>query len=429
MSTLRSSLVVAFVLMLLPPAAHAHDVRGTAVFLTVGERAVDAELQLPLSDLALALQRPIADGRGVLDGNQAEPLLAYVRGHLHGYTCAGAPMTVAVTSAELQRIDDADVLVVRARLAAPADESARYLLLAYDGIVERVMNHNVYVFVRRDLANGVVGDRPELVGLLHYQQRTLIVDRTGGSLWRGLGAMVGLGVHHIAGGTDHLLFLLMLLLPAPLVAARRRWHHPAPLGASVAAVIRIVTAFTIGHSLTLIVAALRGAELPARPVEVAIAVSILVSAVHAWRPLFAGKEALVAGAFGLVHGLAFASALTAYGFDGGSLAIAVLGFNLGVEAMQLAVVALIMPWLMLASRRPAHRLLRVAGATLGAVAAAGLITERAFGLVTPIPTAVEWLAAHALWVAMALAAFALAAHWSGTRGPRPAASARQPAPT
>src|SRR5438045_3779903 len=101
----------------------------------------------------------------------------------------------------------------------------------------------------------------------------------------------------------------------------------------------VVSAFTLGHSVTLIGGAFFGWRLPAQPVEVAIAVSILVSAVHAARPLFAGREPWVAAGFGLVHGLAFATVIGNFGLDPLEKAQSILGFNLGIELVQLAVVA------------------------------------------------------------------------------------------
>ncbi len=104
-----------------------------------------------------------------------------------------------------------------------------------------------------------------------------------------------LGMRHIAEGTDHLLFLLVLLLPAPLLVSGLRWGPPSGVRQSLLRILGIVTAFTIGHSITLSLAALNAVNVPSRPVEVLIAVSILVSAVHACRPIFPGKEAWIAG--------------------------------------------------------------------------------------------------------------------------------------
>lgn len=107
-----------------------------------------------------------------------------------------------------------------------------------------------------------------------------------------------------------------------------------------------------------------------------------------------------------------------FGFDRSTLGLSVLGFKLGVEAMQFLVVAMTMPWLILLGRSRSYRYLRISGACLGAVAACGWLAERAFGLQTPVPPVVEAAAAHAVWGVGALAIVALAGSISARRSAR-----------
>jgi hypothetical protein len=400
MRRLRLSLAVFLIALFTATRALAHDVRGTAVLLDIGDRVVHVELQLPISQLELAL------GHTVWPGQEGE-LKTYLATHFHARSRAKIDMPVAITSIGIHRVDDGDALVAHADIESAPGESARFLELSYDAILHRVSNHNILVFVRHDVQSGKVDGAPEPLGTLHYQKTTLVIDRSAGSLFQGLRAMFQVGVRHIAEGTDHLLFLLMLLLPAPSLSTRRRWGAPGDWRRAARQTVKVVTAFTLGHSLTLILTAIRGVELPSRPIEVLIAVSILVSAIHALRPIFPGREALVAGGFGLVHGLAFASTLVGIGLDRATLATSVLGFNLGVEAMQLLIVVVTMPWLIVASRSDRYRYLRVAGASVGALAATGWIAERALGLRTPVPSLIEALAARAPWLGVALAAVAI----------------------
>ena len=140
--------------------------------------------------------------------------------------------------------------------------------------------------------------------------------------------------------------------------------------------LRIVTAFTLGHSLTLALSGFGLVRLPSQPVEVLIAVSILVSAIHALRPIFPGREALIAASFGLVLGLAFASALSELDVTGWYRLVTVFGFNLGIEAMQLAVVCLTLPALLLLSRNRWYTPFRTVGAFFAVVASVAWIVER-----------------------------------------------------
>jgi hypothetical protein len=211
-----------------------------------------------------------------------------------------------------------------------------------------------------------------------------------------------LGIRHIAEGTDHLLFLLVLLLPAPLLVSGSRWSVPVGVRQSLFRILGIVTAFTIGHSITLTLAAVGAVKVPTRPVEVLIAVSIFVSAVHAFRPIFPGKEAWIAAFFGLIHGLAFAATLGRLGFGRWERVAGILAFNLGIETMQLLVVAVILPSLILLSKTAAYPVLRIAGAIFAGAASLGWMAERLLDIQTPVDTIVNGVARYALWGAAGL---------------------------
>ena len=181
---------------------------------------------------------------------------------------------------------------------------------------------------------------------------------------------------HIAGGTDHLLFLLVLLFPAPLLVHHGKWAGSSDTRRCLLQIAKIVTAFTAGHSLTLAAGAIGVVRVPSRPIEVLIAVSILVSAVHALRPVFPGREAVIAGSFGLVHGMAFATTLAELGLGRWDRVASILGFNLGIEAMQLVAVAMVLPPLILLSRTRLYPSVRTGGAIFAGVIAMVWIAQR-----------------------------------------------------
>jgi HupE/UreJ protein len=215
----------------------------------------------------------------------------------------------------------------------------------------------------------------------------------------GFASIFRLGMRHIGEGTDQLLFLLTLLLPGPLLALGSRWTGFAGVRPSLLQILRVVTAFTIGHSITLALAALGFVHVPGRPIEVAIAVSILVSAIHAIRPLFPRREAALAAFFGLIHGLAFAAALRQLGFGHWERVAGILGFNLGIETMQLIVVAAVMPSLLLIRCTPAYRFLRIGGAVVAGCASAGWIAERSLNMHFSVDVIVNGVARQAVWIA------------------------------
>src|SRR5271167_32520 len=227
----------------------------------------------------------------------------------------------------------------------------------------------------------------------------------------GFTSLFRLGMRHIAEGTDHLLFLLALLLPAPLLALGSRWTGFAGARHSLLQILRVVTAFTIGHSITLALAALGLVRVPSRPIEVLIALSILLSAVHALRPLFPGREARIAAFFGLIHGLAFAATLEELGLGRWERVAGILAFNLGIETMQLIVVAAIMPSLVLFSRMKLYSVVRIGGALYAGFASLGWIAERLLGVHSSVDVVVSLVAHHAAWIAAALFLTSLGCWW------------------
>ncbi|MEP6501739.1 MAG: HupE/UreJ family protein, partial [Betaproteobacteria bacterium] len=293
-------------------------------------------------------------------------------------------------------------------------------------------SHETMVYVRRDLRNGLVGDKPMLIGMAGFGNTHLAVDGSDGSWWQGVRRLFAMGMRHIAEGPDHLLFLLALLLPAPLLARGGRWVGRQGVRASARTIVGVVSGFTGGHSISLALAAAGWVAVPTRAVEVLIAVSILVSCLHAWRPVFAGREVWIASAFGLVHGLAFAEVLSGLDFDATTLALSLLGFNLGIEAMQLLVIAATLPLLLLLGGGARYAVVRLGGAAFAAACATGWIAERAFGLANPLQPVADWLAPPPLWfaVSVGVASVASACVLAGMRwgsGPRIAREHETPA--
>ncbi|MGF6542334.1 hypothetical protein OKW34_002570 [Paraburkholderia youngii] len=151
------------------------------------------------------------------------------------------------------------------------------------------------------------------------------------------------GVWHIWTGYDHILFLLSLLLPAVLIREGRAWQPGASFRQAFVDVTKVVTAFTLAHSITLTLAALSIVVLPSRLVESGIALSVVLAALNNLFPHVTNGRWMAAFGFGLLHGLGFAGALHDLGLPAGSLALSLAGFNLGVEAGQLAIVLAYLP--------------------------------------------------------------------------------------
>ena len=175
------------------------------------------------------------------------------------------------------------------------------------------------------------------------------------SQWQSFKQYVVEGAFHIWIGYDHILFLLSLLLPAVLIFRRNDTNTAKKLlgnsqilpaesfGSALKEVLKVVTAFTLAHSITLSLAALGVISLPSRWVESVIAASIIVAAIQNIRGVVDSKRWIMAFGFGLIHGFGFASVLADLGLPQNALVTALIGFNVGVELGQLAIVAVFLP--------------------------------------------------------------------------------------
>jgi hypothetical protein len=198
------------------------------------------------------------------------------------------------------------------------------------------------------------------------------------------------GIHHILIGYDHILFLLSLLLPAVWIrsavadprtgATRTRWLPSNNLRLALANVLKVVTAFTVAHSITLALSVFDIVNPPSRWVESVIAASVALAALNNIWPVISEARWKLTFAFGLVHGFGFASALKDAGLAKGALAGPLVGFNLGVEIGQLCIVAIVLPlaWSLRGTRT--YRGAFAAG-SLAIAAVAGIwLVQRAFDL-------------------------------------------------
>lgn len=357
-------LIAACVLAWTAAAAWAHPSPHSEVLLEARPDSIRAQLVLPVDELKLALPGgavPVSDAA----------MSAYLAAHIRPVAPDGRAWLVKVERLQWALAQQPADLLASVILRPPAGAPLDRFTLGDDAISHQVPSHLTVVALR------LAPDAPSRVlGTLHYGQRSLDVQGADARWWAGCADLFKLGMQHIAEGTDHLLFLLTLLLPAALLVKNGRWAGFGGTRHLLVYLLKVVTAFTLGHSVTLMLGALGTVTLPEQPVEFAIALSILFSAAHAWRPLFPRREGWIAFGFGLVHGLAFASAIRALQLTGARLVAGVLSFNLGIEAMQMLVIALTAPLLVLLARRPSYPQVRRAAALLSALMAVLWMAQR-----------------------------------------------------
>ncbi len=146
------------------------------------------------------------------------------------------------------------------------------------------------------------------------------------------------GVRHILTGYDHVLFLLCLLLPSVMRRTPQGWRPVERLSQAVLPVVGIVSAFTVAHSITLGLAALKIVSLPSAFIEPAIAVTIVLAALDNVWPVFPVRRVIVTFFFGLIHGFGFAGVLSELNLPRSAFAWALLQFNVGLELGQLLII-------------------------------------------------------------------------------------------
>jgi hypothetical protein len=364
------SLFLALLMLAMAPA-FAHKPSDSYLTLTVNQATVDGQWDIALRDLDFALNLD-QDGNGELTWDEVRSQHGLIADYALGrLTLAGDAGACTVTAGE-QLVDnhtDGAYTVLRFKAVCPGAPTA--LTVGYRLFAELDPQHKGLLKLN---AGGHTSTA--IFGPDNARQS---LSLRAPSRWSQFADYVKNGVWHIWIGFDHILFLLSLLLPAVLVAHKSDGQAQT-LRAATLDVLKVVTAFTLAHSLTLTLASLHLVSLPSRWVESAIAASVVIAALNNLFPIFHGKRPLAAFAFGLIHGFGFASVLADLGLPQGALALSLFGFNVGVELGQLAIVAVFLPFAFLTRRTWVYRQLTTTGSALIALVATVWLVERAFDL-------------------------------------------------
>jgi hypothetical protein len=367
--------LIALLLALLLPSAWAHKPSDSYLTVNVKAAAIEGRWDIALRDLDFALTLD-ADGNGELTWGEVRArhadIAAYAREHLR-ITADDKPCAIEVGEQQIDEHTDGHYSVLPLALQCEAASPSR-VALTYTLFADLDPQH-------RGLLN-LAARGASRSAVLGPQQATQSFELGELSRWRQFVDYVREGVWHIWIGIDHILFLLSLLLPSVLVwqAASKQWQAVDRFGEAFVDVLKVVTAFTLAHSITLSLAALGVIELPSRLVESVIAASIIVAALNNIWPRVFGRLWMVAFGFGLMHGFGFASVLADLGLPRDALVLALVGFNVGVELGQLAIVLVFLP-IAFALRRTVfyRRWVMVGGSVVISLLAAVWLVERASG--------------------------------------------------
>jgi hypothetical protein len=316
-------------------SAHAHVASNGFLTVTVtgGELAGSVELAVRDIELAVGVDSD-RDGRvtwGELRAAQQQ-VTRYVKDHV---AIAAHDNACRLSFQDIQVNDRVDGNYAWLPFSAHCPVAARELQIRYTMMAGFDPSH-------RGLLTLTAGEVTQS-GVLGGTTAQTIFTVFSPSRWRSFADYFHAGVWHILSGIDHLLFLISLLLPAVLLRRNRHWEPVTGARPALISIFKVVTAFTVAHSLTLTLAALDIVKLPSRLTESVIAASIVVAALNNIVPIVTESRARIAFAFGLLHGFGFASVLADMGLPPGTRTISLLAFNCGIEAGQMTVVLAIMP--------------------------------------------------------------------------------------
>ena len=366
--------VLALLLAALAALAHAHKPSDSYLAIRADGSKVQGQWDIALRDLEYAGGLD-SDGDGAISWGELRARHAEIAAYAFARLRVRAderPCTLAALEHLVDQHSDGAYAVIRFEGRCEA-ERFRALDIEYSLFFDLDPTHRGLLRVEtpKGTLTAVLGpDKPRLSVPLEAASRLAqFLDYVGHGIW------------HIWIGFDHVLFLVSLLLPAALRPGARGWEPAERFAPVFWEVFKVVTAFTVAHSITLSLAALAVIQLPSRLVESAIALSVLLAVLNNLWPLVLGRRWIVAFAFGLIHGFGFASVLADLGLPQDALLVALVGFNLGVETGQLAIVALFLPAAFWMRRTWLYRkMLFVGGSALIALLAAVWLLERSLDL-------------------------------------------------
>ncbi len=416
------------VLMTTATPAAAHTGLNTILYMDVSRSTVSGRVEAPIPDLAEVLDIALAEAEA--ESDSILPELEARQGEIHAYLAEhftigvdGETWPITFGDVELffpeeDAIEESDnYLVIPFEsdvTAVTGQEVPRQFDLDFDPFVDEVGGDRFSeVLIANDWAAGVYDNGWDVLQTLNSGTRSATVD-LGEPNWLNNFVNSGkLGVNHIQTGPDHVLFVLVLLLPSVLVFSGRNWQPTTGFLSSLWRVLKIVTMFTIAHSITFTLAGLEILPLPSsKIVESIIALSIAAAAIHNIRPIFPNREWLLAFAFGLFHGMGFASLVEGLDVSRSTQLVSLFGRNVGIEIGQAVVVLLLFPGLFLLRRTRFYRPFFVVVSILMALISLAWMVERigevdlgVNGLLEPIFAWPELLIFAAVFTGITAAAF------------------------
>ncbi len=368
--------------LLVPGSALAHAEGEDYVFLSFLESSIEGHFEIHLEDLRakLGLDVDPSEDRALADVIAAAPRVgAYVQENFRIAPAGGAPFPITFTRQDVVALPQGTFAQYHFSIETGPlpDRLDVHHSMFYEG--DRL--HRGLVLVEYNAKTGTTYPGEYTAMVFSPTNREQILDLTDVPSLMGPPEMIAQGVRHIWIGIDHVFFLLALMLSTVLVREGGRWRPLERFSRAFWNLLKIVTVFTIAHSVTLVLAALDFVSLPSRLVESVIALSIVLVAVNNIFGAVREGSLLIILGLGLFHGLGFASVMGHLPFRMVDLLRVVVGFNVGVELGQVAIVAVVFPILFWLRKTEFYQPYILKGVSAVLILVSGWwFVERAFGL-------------------------------------------------
>lgn len=367
--------------------AEAHFADQSYIFLNVTDTTLGGELEATLTDLDQIIPLD-ADGDGEITTQEAlakeTEIFDYLLGQLE-ISANGQPLTV--TRTEMDFLELPNRTFVKAGIEVTGFETTPEAVeVTFNGFYGQLENpHKFFGIIASNTRTGLENNEANIAAFFGPDERTQTISLVGLPWFQLLMMFIVQGVWHIWLGFDHVLFLATLLIPAVMVVVASRWEPEESLRAPLMKTVKLVTAFTLAHSVTLSLAALDIVRLPAWIVEAIIALSIAYVALTILIPRWHKNMFWVVVAFGFFHGFGFANVLEPINIEPNQKVLTLAGFNIGVELGQLAIVIVLFPILYMLRKTSFYRnIVMKVGSVLLILIALFWFEERAFDLLGPV---------------------------------------------
>lgn len=375
--------------LLTSPNVFSHDISGSYIFLSIYENSgIDGRFEININDINKVFNLNLPKNATTKD---LEPYTEMVQQYLLEHSSFSSKFgehKVSFKDIGILQVGYGNYAQYNFNLSN-TQNLPKALDVFYNGVFHVDRTHRAFLTVEQNWKDGVINNEA-IISLYFTPDKpndTLFLDDL--TVWKGFVAMIKQGIWHIWIGLDHILFLVALILPA--VLRRRRdseitlsrqnffgWEPVQEFKPAFFYILKIISFFTIAHTITLTLATLQIVTIPGRIVESIIAFSIGLTAYHNIRPIFKGKDWIIAFVFGLFHGFGFASVLSDLGLINEYLTWSLLGFNVGVEIGQVLIIAMIFPILFFLRNKKVYRQLFFFGCIFLVIVSIYWMLERVF---------------------------------------------------